>query len=271
MRLKNMFTREKVARFFDREGFYIILFLCVCIVAITAVWVSRTGNKNQNIGGSKSNQETVQTPNQKTINPGSGEEVKPPAVSNNKTGSTGNTAVSTNTSPGQKATSSTSTQKGSAVTIKFDNPVKTSLTEKSVSLSYSPENLVEFKFTGDWRHHDGIDIEANIGSEVLSAYAGKVIDVMDDNNFEDGLGWTVVIDHNNGYRTVYSNLDEKISVKKGDTVKEGQKIGMVGNSSICEKSVSQNPIESHLHYEVMKKGVKSYENVDPTKFLTFAS
>lgn len=270
MSLKDKLTKERIARFFDREGFYIILFICVCVVAITAVWVSRTGGSNsKNLGGNKVNKETVQTPNKETVNPGSGEKTKTPVAENSKTKDTGKTNVSTSIPP--KATSSTSTVKGSAANIKFDNPIKVSLTEKSIALPYSPDNQVEFTFTKDWRTHKGIDIESKIGSEILAAYGGKVIDVMDDNNYADGLGWTVVIDHGNGYRTVYSNLDAKISVKKGDTVKKDQKIGMVGNSSICEKSVSNDPVESHLHYEVLKKGVKSYENVDPTKYLTFAS
>lgn len=270
MSFKDKFTKERMARFFDREGFYIILFICVCVVAITAVWVSRTGgSSNKNIGGSKGNKETVQTPNKETVNPGSGGNTKTPVAENTETGNTGKTGTSTGTP--SKSTSSTSTNKGSVASIKFDNPIKSTLTEKSVVLPYSPDNQVEFTFTKDWRTHKGIDIESKIGSEVLAAYGGKVIDVMDDNEYADGLGWTVVIDHGNGYRTVYSNLDGKASVKKGDTVKKGQKIGTVGNSSICEKSVSQDPVESHLHYEVLKKGVKSYENVDPTKFLTFES
>jgi Membrane proteins related to metalloendopeptidases len=268
MSIKQKFSKERLARFFDREGFYIILFLCVCIVAITAVWVSRTGLKNGRNVSENNNKTTVDTPSQQTSKSGTDDGSKLPVTGGAKTGNEQKTTTPTTTPV--KNTSSTSTSNNSEATVKFGNPVKEALTEKSIIRSYSPTELECFVYPGEWRVHPGVDIAANPGFEVVAAYAGKVADVRNDNDYPGGFGWTVEIDHGNGYKTVYSNLDENIAVKKGDTVKKGQKIGLTGNTSILEKTVSQDDItETHLHYEVLKKGVKSYENVDPMKYMTF--
>lgn len=260
-------SKEKLAKFFDREGFYIILFLCVCIVAVTAVWVSRSGINTKGIGGKKDTSSAVLTP--------TGKDVSNEKDDNKGVPANGGSTISTQKGNTDKDTSKETTAVPVKTTpeaaFKLSNPVAGDLLESDVIREYSPSDLVCFDYTGEWRTHAGIDLRMQEGTEVVAAGNGKVVDVRDDNETAGGgLGWTVVIDYGNGYRSVYSNLDEKIAVKKNSTVKSGQVIGTVGNSSMYEKSSSKNePSESHLHYEVLKKGVKSYETVDPKDYLTF--
>ena len=62
-----------------------------------------------------------------------------------------------------------------------------------------------------------------------------------------GYGYTVVIDHGYGYKTLYAHLfDKKFIVKKGQKVVRGEQIALSGNSG-----KSSGP---HLHYEVIVKG-----------------
>ena len=68
-----------------------------------------------------------------------------------------------------------------------------------------------------------------------------------------GYGRYIIIDHEEGYSTLYSQLS-RYNVKEGQEVKEGDVIGYVGSSG-----TSTGP---HLHYEVMKDG----EYVDPEKY-----
>jgi murein DD-endopeptidase MepM/ murein hydrolase activator NlpD len=275
MSIKDKFSRERIAKFFDREGFYIVLFLCVCVVAITAVWVSRTGKKEQAPNGADENQITVQTPEDEI--PAKDTTSKPglPASSDGKV-STGEKTDTTSSSKNNTATTPVSTAAPAKTgtvskTIKLDNPLKDPLTKDSFIRPHSDPELVWYESFGEYRTHQGVDIKSYEWTEVLAASDGKVVDVRDDNDNPSGLGWTVVVDHGNGYMTVYANLDEDIAVKKNDTIKKGQQIGVVGSSSIYEMSPAKDEdVESHLHFEVIKKGKtnESNESLDPMNFLT---
>lgn len=90
-----------------------------------------------------------------------------------------------------------------------------------------------------WRNSDGSS--AINGKNIVASKAGKVISVVPNYGSKTGYGAYVVIDHGGGYSTLYAHCS-LISVKKGDTVKQGQVIGKVGNSG--------NSTGPHLHFEV---------------------
>ena len=116
---------------------------------------------------------------------------------------------------------------------------------------YSPDKVVFSKTLNKWKTHDGIDIEAQEGTLVLSMEKGEVINVYDDAL----LGKTIVISHIAGYYSQYSNLDENVFVSIGDKVVKGQRIGRIGKTAKSEFLDN-----SHLHLAVYL-GEKS---VDPT-------
>jgi murein DD-endopeptidase MepM/ murein hydrolase activator NlpD len=89
--------------------------------------------------------------------------------------------------------------------------------------------------------HNGIDIAAEAGTPVYAAADGTVYTTFKD----DSMGTTVVIRHQNGYVTTYSSLDSDLSVAPGNTVKLGQTIGTVGNTTLLE-----NALGDHLHFSV---------------------
>ncbi len=100
------------------------------------------------------------------------------------------------------------------------------------------------------KFHAGMDFTAKPGTPVYATGDGRV-------TFSDyatnGYGMHVVLDHGFDYETLYAHLS-KIEVKKGQKVKRGDVIGLVGNSGL-----SAGP---HLHYEVRKGG----EPIDPVNF-----
>lgn len=100
------------------------------------------------------------------------------------------------------------------------------------------------------RMHTGVDIAAPEGTTVKAAGAGKVICA----ERQGGYGKCVMIDHGGGRVTLYGHLS-KISVKSGEEVKEGEKIGEVG----CTGLATGN----HLHFEVRMNG----EPINPLKQL----
>ena len=126
--------------------------------------------------------------------------------------------------------------------------------EGEVVTAFSMEELVYNATLGDWRTHDGVDIAAEAGTSVLAASSGTVISVEED----PLMGTTVVIEHDGGYQTTYSNLQAEPSVAEGDTVSAGQIIGAVGDTAAAE--AAQGP---HLHFSVTCDG----EPVDPQSFL----
>ncbi|MDY4214380.1 MAG: M23 family metallopeptidase [Eubacteriales bacterium] len=119
---------------------------------------------------------------------------------------------------------------------------------------YSGDNLVYSKTMQDWRTHNGIDFAANEGDDVLAAADGTVEAITDNGMF----GKTIIILHDGGIRSIYSNLAEDVAVAVGDNVLSGSVIGKVGNSAAAE--VTEN---SHLHFEVSV----NEESVNPHDYL----
>ena len=92
-----------------------------------------------------------------------------------------------------------------------------------------------------WRMHDGMDFTAPTGTPIFASGNGKVVRA----NRSSTYGKVVYIDHGYGYKTVYAHMS-KIKVRKGQKVKRGDVIGLVGNTG--------RSAAPHLHYEVQKNG-----------------
>ena len=120
--------------------------------------------------------------------------------------------------------------------------------------SFAADLLAYNTTTRDWRTHEGVDLSAALGDEVQAAADGSVYTIHED----ESLGMTVVLRHDGGYTTHYSNLDKDVSVKVGDTVKAGDVLGKVGQTAGIETAE-----EPHLHFAVYKNNAP----VDPTEFM----
>ena len=104
--------------------------------------------------------------------------------------------------------------------------------------------------------HNGIDIASPTNTQVKAISSGYVSNVYDD----DKLGLTIEIDHGNKLISRYSNLSTEKMVEIGDTIKQGQVISGIGNTSLFE--ILDEP---HLHFEL----IENNENIDPHKYLKF--
>ncbi|WP_245788459.1 M23 family metallopeptidase [Amycolatopsis marina] len=98
--------------------------------------------------------------------------------------------------------------------------------------------------------HNGIDIANSIGTPILSAMDGKVID----SGAASGFGMWVRVQHARGLVTVYGHVNESM-VSVGEQVSAGEQIATVGN-----RGQSTGP---HLHFEVQQSGSKT----DPLSWL----
>ena len=138
-------------------------------------------------------------------------------------------------------------------TKKLD-PVFSMPDEGDVIKEYAKDKLVYSDTLKEWVTHAGIDIKADKTTIVKASEEGKIKSIKNDPRY----GLTVVIEHNNGYSTVYSNLLTAEFVTAGETVKKGQTIGTVGNTATFEISD-----ESHVHFEILKDNVQ----IDPNMYI----
>jgi murein DD-endopeptidase MepM/ murein hydrolase activator NlpD len=99
--------------------------------------------------------------------------------------------------------------------------------------------------------NDGINISASLGAKVGAAENGVVAYA---GNEVKGMGNLVIVQHSDGWMTVYAHMD-KMSVRRGVKVTVGQQVGTVGQTGKVDKP--------QLHFEI-RKGTKAY---DPSAYL----
>ncbi len=105
-------------------------------------------------------------------------------------------------------------------------------------------------FLGEVVHHSGIDYRARTGTPVMSTADGVVTFA----RRNGGFGLMIDVSHENGFSTRYAHLS-KLLVTRGQKVKRGEIIGLVGNTG--------HSTGSHLHYEVLfRKGQR-----DPLQYV----
>ena len=166
---------------------------------------------------------------------------------------TTNKINSTNTTSETNSNDVTKTEKNkseeTAVELKFEKPV-----EGDVVRDFAVENLIYSETLQEWTTHTGIDIKADKTTVVKSAEAGIVKKIKNDPRY----GLTIIIEHANGFQTVYSNLLTSEFVVEGEKVEKGQSLGTVGNTAAFE--IADEP---HLHFEILKDLVQ----VDPNIYI----
>ena len=126
--------------------------------------------------------------------------------------------------------------------------------EGEVLRDYAMEELIFSETLDEWTVHQGMDIKAERTTVVKASEAGTVAAIKNDPRY----GLTIIIEHENGFKTIYSNLLTTEFVVEDEKVEKGQSIGTVGNSAVFE--IADEP---HLHFEMLKDG----EYVNPKLYL----
>jgi len=128
--------------------------------------------------------------------------------------------------------------------------------EGNVSKEFEIDVPVYSLTMNDYRAHTGVDIMADVGSEVISVEDGTVCKVWND----PMMGKCVSVDHGDGIISTYMNLavDTAPGIEPGVKLSRGQTIGAVGETSLTE--IAEEP---HLHLEMKVNG----KIVDPMDYL----
>ena len=212
-------SENKHGRASGGRGYYIGLLLCAAAIGITG-FVYSTGR----------DEPAVQTAN------------TPAAI-------TGESRLPTKDTTPPESTGSAASTEPTAGKLKTCSPL-----QGEVLSPYAMEVLSYNQTTRDWRTHNGVDLAAPAGTDVVAAADGEVYTVYED----DTMGTTVVIRHDGGYTTRYSSLAEEVAVSAGQAVTMGQNIGTVGSTALLE-----NALGDHVHFSVTKDD----EPLDPMTFL----
>lgn len=137
---------------------------------------------------------------------------------------------------------------------KLPDPTFIKPVEGEISVDFAKDTLIYSNTLQEWVTHNGIDIKAEKTTVVKAAAEGTVKSIKNDPRY----GITVVVEHVNGYQTVYANLLTAEFVKEGEKLKQGQTIGTVGNTATFEIADS-----AHLHFELLKDN----EYLNPTSYI----
>lgn len=263
------------AKFLSEKGFYIVLFICAAVIGVCA-WLLWFSAKNSSIDSSIDSS-TVTAPDYTKTEidiPSPGKTAEDSAGLEEALVGEDTDSVSVGSWDDEYAEDTETNAAGENDVSEAEVSVEAEADAESetasapepgdintvwpvsgeISAGYSIDELMYSKTMADWRTHDGIDIEASVGSKVRAMADGTVSEIYND----DMLGTTVVIDHGGGLMSVYSNLAETPTVAEGDTVKMGDTIGSVGATALLETAEA-----AHLHLSVTLNG----DSVDPTDYL----
>lgn len=214
----------------EKDGFYVALFVCICLVAIGGVWFTKN-----NVDELTSNDLFVNK-----INESSKREEDEVHLIEKETEQDDSIPTSTQSKENLEKAKEKQVNESS----------KLSFLGTEVIREYSEKEPSYSKTLDLWEVHRGIDVSADEGYEVKSLLDGKVVNVFKD----DKHGISVKVESTDNAVVIYSNLDEKTNVKKGQEVTEGQVLGTVGNTTSVE---SEDGI--HVHVEAFN----GEESIDP--------
>ena len=239
---------EKLGDFISGMGFYLLLLICLAAIALSGYYLIQGVRGglgevlDQPVSGSAA---IVEPPSAApTVRPTVRPSESPAAASAQVTQAPPSAAPSPSAAPQPSEAPA-----AAPAPLVFTWPVK-----GTVIAGFSVEALAYSETMGDWRTHNGLDIAASLGAQVLTAANGTVSAIYED----DLMGTVVEIDHGQGLVSQYANLAATPTVAVGDEVTTGAVIGAVGQTAASESGRA-----SHLHYALLKEGYP----VDPADYL----
>ena len=252
---------EALGEFFAGKGFYIVLLLCVGLIA-ASIWLMADGSRTD-VETRRSAAADVTSVGEGTH---SGSAPAMPAMKPERTAAPAPAAEKLQELPAPEAPEVQPEPEGAAVSEPEDAAVETMAGELpavdyfiwpvngTLLRGHSVEALSYDPTMSDWRVHSGWDIAAALGEPVLCTANGRVTAVSEDSR----MGTVVEVGHSNGLVSVYANLAPGCPVSVGQIVRVGSVLGAVGESARAESGQ-----ESHLHFALRRDG----EDADPADWL----
>lgn len=236
--------RGKPRDFLKKQGFYVVLFVCLLIVgaAIVLTALPRETEENANAAQQQSAENPVVIETRQSADD--------TLTAKNTPLPTATLSPAPTLSPTLSPAPTAKPTAAGAGVRKGIAPVK-----GEIIFGYAAEQLLYSRTLDQWTTHMGVDIAAEAGTPVTAALGGTVEKVYTD----DALGCTVTVAHTNGRTSLYANLAEDVPVKAGQKVNAGDALGTVGNTAISE--CADLP---HLHFGFLV----DEKSVDPMDYVT---
>lgn len=253
--------KEKLSQFIAKYGTYLLVVLCVLGIAIASFVIMPAENKSKQnevkngaTNSSMAEQSTTDDTQTEQVSSSRDEE-----LSDVLNPETGKPYESMNHAPDASRPTATPAPDFTPAPTKESesHSLLPTPVQGEIIWGYAMNELIYSKTLDQWTTHCGVDIACKQGEKVRSVAAGTVETVYTDAAF----GITVVIKHQNGHTSIYSNLaDSDELAKEGAKVKANEVIGAIGNTAAFESED-----KSHLHFEYHVKG----KAVDPTDYVFF--
>ena len=240
----------RLEAFFAGKGFYIVLLLCVAVIGVS-VWSMLSGGQNTGedfaleVAGIDAGEPVSDTVPATVTEKPVAQRPKPTEAPAETEAPPPTEAPKEETAQAPAPAPAEQTESSSYFIWPVSGEIET---------GYAMAALVYDHTMMDWRTHDGLDIAAEIGTQVRAAANGTVTAVYDDERY----GTTVELRHSGGLVSVYANLAATPAVGVGQELGVGQVVGAVGDTALCEIGAP-----AHLHFAMTKDGV----SIDPTEIL----
>ncbi len=230
--------RASASEFLKKQGFYVVLGLCILCIGIAMAVALIPGNRPD---------QAQPTPVSEAAGANQDERLSEALRTTPTPSATATPRLSATPSPA--ATPAATKAPARTTSSKAAAPV-----EGELVWGYAVDALLYSQTLEQWTTHDGVDIAAKLGTEVHAIKGGTVQGV-----YEDGaLGMTVEIKHEGGLVSIYANLADDPAVKEGQNVNAGATVGVIG-----ETAVSECAMAPHLHFALYKDG----SPVNPTDYV----
>ena len=245
---------SRMETFFAGKGFYIVLFLCVAVIGVSA-WSMLSGGEL--LKAQEEASVAVDKLDDEAPVPAEFPAVSVPVQTAKPA------AAKPTEAPIEAAPPATAAPQAPAAAVEVPATVPVSApaddyfiwpVSGTVDAPYAMDVPVFNPTMQDWRTHDGVDVATEKGAQVRAVANGTVTAVYDDDLF----GTTVVIGHSDGVESVYANLAASPTVSVGQWVSGGQVIGSVGETALGEAGQV-----CHLHFAMRQNGA----SVDPESYL----
>lgn len=235
---------------------YSLMAAMLAVVVIVSVFTVSTRRGNE--GADTSSDNAAQTSDSTTADTGKNPPESGGTDTNKQGGDTKKPADTGDTTPPDtksKPTADTEDISASKELRYFVMP-----TVGTVAKDFEIEIPVYSLTMNDYRAHTGVDINAQLGSDVVAASNGTVCKVWND----PLMGSCIMLDHGDNIYTTYMNLSKEpaTTLEVGQKVSMGQSIGAVGESALVE--IAEEP---HLHLEMKVDG----KYVDPLEYMGISS
>lgn len=254
-----MINKNKTKEFMKDKGYYLVLALCI-IGASVAAWA--TANDTLNTIEEQNKQLTTDISNREDILWQEIDQNQQPIVTvevadvveDVEKPSSQSTALPSASSSSTTGDSSNDSSESQELGQKLQqSPYILPLESLEVINGYSNDVPVKNPTLNVWRVHNAVDFKGELGCRVMAVSDGVVTLI----NTDPLWGGQIEITHPDGYVSCYSGVVALDTLKEGDNVSSGQKIGELG------EIVAEISMEPHLHFAFRKDNL----SIDPGKLL----